>query len=95
MRLLGVALASNMSAFVWFALFCIRVSYLTLCERAVISMELIVYLDIAAYYAVTLPCRPALCCAKVGHVYTAVTISTLQLVLHWVTNTCAIITTTR
>lgn len=77
----------------WFAFFCIRVSYLTSYE--VISVELIVYLNTAAYYTVTLPYRPALFCIKVGHVYTAVTISTLQLVLHWVTNTYAITNVTR
>lgn len=79
----------------WFALFCIRVSYLTSYERAVISIELIVYPNTAAYYTVTFPRRPALCCTKVGHVYAAVTISTLQLVLHWVTNTYAVTNITR
>lgn len=79
----------------WFALFCIRVSYLTSYEHAVISVELIVYLNTAAYYTAPLPCRPALYCIKVGHVYAAVTISTLQFVLHWVTNTDAITNITR
>lgn len=73
----------------WFAVFCIRVSSLTSHEHAVISVVLIVHLNAAAHYTVTLPCRPALCCTEVGHVYAAVTISTLQLVLHRVANTCS------
>lgn len=79
----------------WFALFSISISYLSSYEHTVISMELIVYLNTAAYYTVMLSCRPALCCTNVVHVYTAVTISTLHLVLHKVTSTYAIADITR